>query len=540
MIAFLFALILQFPVIGVIEGYYGRPWTHEERLEMVAFMGEAGYTHYIHAPKDDPYHRSRWREAYPDSVLARFRETAAAADSAGVRLIYAISPGLSMVYSDPADLEILRAKLRLMRELGFDGVALFFDDVPEDLRHEGDKARYRSLAEAHAHVIRELRKDGELMVCPTTYTDAWGSRAYMRELAAAVPEDVPLFWTGKDVAPSRIQLDDARVWIRDNGIRSPLYLWDNHPVNDYEAWRPILGPVSGRSPRLHEAVSGYFANPMEDGTLNRLPLRASAIYAQDPGRYDPSVAWDLALAAEIPDSLPFQAGVWIELFRARGWEDMRLTGLHRPGTPVDTVMLDRLFALWDAMPPVAAGSQEDRWISALRPYVERNRRAYAEWRERPAPDTLRYGTWYGYGAGRWRLTSAGGNLKLELEPDAEPPAEVLVGLAPDTPRHTDPWLAPADRLVRWRARDGRAEILAPNFTEFTRRGIADIRLYRVTSFFEHAFKPDTSRTVRVDGNRAIVFPKPSGGFRITVSIPPNYQSGNPPMLGNRNTYQRIR
>ena len=47
----------QRPESGVVEGFYGRPWTEAERRMMLHFLGEHGMNLYVYAPKDDPYHR---------------------------------------------------------------------------------------------------------------------------------------------------------------------------------------------------------------------------------------------------------------------------------------------------------------------------------------------------------------------------------------------------------------------------------------------------------------------------------------------------
>lgn len=47
------------PLRGTIEGFYGSPWTHAERMDQLAFYGEVKANTYVYAPKDDPYHRDR-------------------------------------------------------------------------------------------------------------------------------------------------------------------------------------------------------------------------------------------------------------------------------------------------------------------------------------------------------------------------------------------------------------------------------------------------------------------------------------------------
>ena len=57
------------PLRGVIEGFYGTPWQQEERLDILAFCRAEGFNAYLYAPKDDPYHREKWREPYPEDKL---------------------------------------------------------------------------------------------------------------------------------------------------------------------------------------------------------------------------------------------------------------------------------------------------------------------------------------------------------------------------------------------------------------------------------------------------------------------------------------
>lgn len=51
---------------GVVEGFYGTPWSHEARLRQLQFYGENKLNTYIYGPKDDPFHSSpNWRKPYP-------------------------------------------------------------------------------------------------------------------------------------------------------------------------------------------------------------------------------------------------------------------------------------------------------------------------------------------------------------------------------------------------------------------------------------------------------------------------------------------
>ncbi len=46
------------PIAGVIEGFYGRPWTWAERAAVAVELAGWGMTDYVYAPKDDPKHRA--------------------------------------------------------------------------------------------------------------------------------------------------------------------------------------------------------------------------------------------------------------------------------------------------------------------------------------------------------------------------------------------------------------------------------------------------------------------------------------------------
>ena len=331
-----------FPIHGVVEGFYGSHWTPEERLDIIRFMGEFGLQSYFYAPKDDPYHRSRWREPYSGEHLAIFEELLEVAKRHQVTIWYAISPGLDMVYSSEEDYQALLAKMEAMIGLGITHVALFLDDVPETLNHAADREAFANLGEAHVHVINRLYRDlqergTELAVCPTTYTDAWGDRDYVRILGEGIPTEIPLFWTGVDVAIARITADEARNW-GEKMQRKPL-IWDNFPVNDYDSWRVFLGPLEGRDPDLARTTTGIVTNPMNQPYASMISLATVAYYALDPYNYEPEPALERALQELFPPQTLPHIRELVALYREPGWEDNIFTPIYTPGKPfhVETI-----------------------------------------------------------------------------------------------------------------------------------------------------------------------------------------------------------
>jgi hypothetical protein len=271
---------------GVIEGFYGPPWTWAARREVADWCAARGMTDYVYAPKDDPKHRERWRDPYDDDELAGF---ATFASEAPLRLGFAISPGLTMDYDDPRDRDALAAKVDQVLGVGARLVVLALDDIPFGGGPQGE-AHARLTGWLHRHVAGRA---GVVLV-PTEYV---GTRAspHLDALAAGVPHDVPIAWTGRAVVNDRIAVSDAEARAGSLGGRRPL-LWDNYPVNDAVMGdRLFVGPLRGRQAGLAAACDGYLANPMEQARASLLPLASIAAFLVGG---DPEAAWR-ATAADL-------------------------------------------------------------------------------------------------------------------------------------------------------------------------------------------------------------------------------------------------
>ena len=112
---------------GIIEGFYGPPWSWDDRRRLSETLCAAGMDTYIYAPKDDPLHREQWRKPYDDVFLDALGQLAA---PGGLRVGYAISPGLSIDASDRGDRAALLAKISQATDAGVTLVALCLDDLP--------------------------------------------------------------------------------------------------------------------------------------------------------------------------------------------------------------------------------------------------------------------------------------------------------------------------------------------------------------------------------------------------------------------------
>lgn len=289
-----------FTIRGVIEGFYGKPWSQEERLDMLRFLSRHGFNAYFYAPKDDPYLRERWQQPHPPMQLANIVRLAEAAQAGNLVFYYCLSPGLDMQYSNDEDFTILTEKYRQMFAAGIRHFGLFFDDIPMTLLHEGDQERFGSLAQAHVEVtlrlwalLRSWSEENRLVICPTTY-NGLGNEPYIMELANRLPQEILIFWTGRFVCSPYLTDGDAAKFVEWTGHR-PLY-WDNYPVNDLAMANELhLGPLLHRDPALYRHANGYVANAMELVESSKIALITTGHYLSDPENYDPEMAWRRAV-----------------------------------------------------------------------------------------------------------------------------------------------------------------------------------------------------------------------------------------------------
>lgn len=275
------------PLRGVIEGFYGTPWSTDARLALVERLAALDMNAYVYAPKDEPKHRAEWRVTYDAPELAAFAAIAERARNGGVRMGFAVSPGLDIDYGSPVDRRVLVDKLGALADVGVDWFVLALDDIP--LR-PGLAAEQADLA---AFVLGAMA-GARLTLCPTEYV---GTRPteYLQTLGERLPPEVDLMWTGPTVCSPTITAADARAWRAATGGREPI-LWDNFPVNDATMAASLhLGPYEGRDPALTDEVAGVLLNPMTQPVASTVAIATAAELLAHPAGYDPDAAWTRAI-----------------------------------------------------------------------------------------------------------------------------------------------------------------------------------------------------------------------------------------------------
>ncbi len=280
-----------FPLSGVVEGFYGVPWSWGERAAMVDLLSRSGMGLYIYAPKDDPLHRMQWRVPYPEDARARFQELAARASGAGVTLVFGISPFVD--WKGEEDYPVLLDKVSAMVGLGFGGVALLADDIEFEIAGEVDGPLGSEHTEVANRLLADLSAGGAVgetppfFLVPTVYSDErlalWeGAPDYLAEMAS-LEAGIEVMWTGPNTSDSDLSAADFEAV---NGvIGRKVVLWDNFWANDGGdgfTGRILLAPYTGRNADLMDGVAGVVANPSIQGALSRLSVGTLAHYLAAP------------------------------------------------------------------------------------------------------------------------------------------------------------------------------------------------------------------------------------------------------------------
>jgi hyaluronoglucosaminidase len=292
------------PLRGTIEGFYGSPWTHAERLSQFAFYGDIKANTYIYAPKDDPYHRDRWREPYPQDQLAKLGELVDAAAAHHVRFTYALSPGTSICYTSEQDHDALTGKLQAMYDLGVRAFSIPLDDISYTRWNcEADRAAYgapgrQAAAKAQVDLLNKVQRDFvgthpgsyPLQMVPTEYGDLTET-AYKQVIRTTLDPDVLVMWTGTDVVPPSISVDQAQRASALFGRN--VFVWDNYPVNDYgqAAGRLLLAPYDHREAGLSGHLAGIVSNPMNQAAASKAAVFTMADFMWNDRAYDRDASW---------------------------------------------------------------------------------------------------------------------------------------------------------------------------------------------------------------------------------------------------------
>ena len=279
---------------GMVEGYYGNPYSEEDRKSMFEFFGKQKMNTYIYGPKDDIYHRAQWRKEYPAAEAAKLKEYVEAAKANKVDFVWAIHPGNDIKWNNADSLNMIK-KLNAMYELGIRTYAVFFDDI----WGEGtDATRQAGLLNFVTDEFVKKHSDvAPLILCPTQYNKGWSRGDYLDILGEKAYKETNIMWTGNSVI-DMINKEDM-TWIN-NRIKRNAYIWLNYPVNDYCVDHMLMGPTYGNDLDISTMLAGFTSNPMEYAEASKVSLYSIADYTWNMGDYNADASWQRAMEYLVP------------------------------------------------------------------------------------------------------------------------------------------------------------------------------------------------------------------------------------------------
>lgn len=289
------------PNRGVVEGFYGEPWSHEVRMSLIDLYGKNKMNIYLYGPKDDTYHRTPgWRLPYPEEDAKKIVDLVNACNRARVDFVWAIHPGQDIKWNDE-DYNNIVNKFEMMYDLGVRHFAVFFDDI------DGDGTNPYKQTEWLNRLTKDfVDKKGDvspLTLCPTDYSKLWANPSEDGALAVygkTLNPEIKVFWTGdvvcSDLTPSTLEFVNSR-------IKRPAYFWWNFPVTDYARHLLMMGPSYGLDTTLtSNDVSGVLSNPMEHGEASKIALYGTADYGWNVRDFNPIDNWERALVEIVPEA----------------------------------------------------------------------------------------------------------------------------------------------------------------------------------------------------------------------------------------------
>ena len=281
-------------VRGVVEGYYGNPWSHEDCIDMCSFFDRVKMNTFIYGPKNDSYHSGgQVFDPYPAAQAANLRALVEEANKHKVDIVWAIHPGSRTATENHSK---AKAKFEAMYELGFRRFAVFFDDV----FNKNATAEAAFVNYLNSEFVKKKNDVKGLIVCHEQYNQAWvdADRVYFTTIASELDADVDIMWTGAAVVD--MTLGPSCDWFYSQVSRKP-FIWHNYPCSDYGSRPLLMCPYEPAVTDLYSKISGFTANPMEYYEASKVGLYGMGDFAWNPEAYDAWEAWEESIEYIMPD-----------------------------------------------------------------------------------------------------------------------------------------------------------------------------------------------------------------------------------------------
>lgn len=264
--------------LGIIEGFYGKLYTKEQRESLCSFISKNGYSYYIYAPKNDKSLRSCWDAPFSKQQLSDLKNLCDYCHNQGLKFGVGISP-LKLTENYENKLPLFLNKIdSLVNEVQVDIIAVLFDDIKLYTSSEGMKQNLIVKT-----VFNRFNVNGNnklrIIFCPTYYSfdpileKLFGARPehYFKDLMEGLDKNIEVFWTGNKVLSKSITKEDIENINQLLGRK--VTIWDNYPVNDGKKISTYIytKEFENRS-ELDGVVLSHAVNPMLEAELSKVSV----------------------------------------------------------------------------------------------------------------------------------------------------------------------------------------------------------------------------------------------------------------------------
>lgn len=293
-------VVADYPEIefrGFIEGFYGVPWSHEDRMNLMKDTSEYKMNTYIYAPKDDPYHRLNWKDLYPEKEAKQIAELAKAGAENNFNFCWTIHPGATLQFTDE-DFDALINKFEQLYDLGVRQFGVLFDDT-DDWRNGQKQAEW--INKIDTEFVKAKGDVAPMIVISARYNSAWGPNMdrYFKPFMQTLHDDIQVMWTGHATMSNVSK--EVFEWPKvQTGVDKDVAVWWNYPVNDYCDSRILMAPLHNLNQDL-DNVSGFFSNPMNQAEASKVALYSIADYTWNTDAFDYMKSWETSIEKFVPE-----------------------------------------------------------------------------------------------------------------------------------------------------------------------------------------------------------------------------------------------
>jgi len=286
---------------GYVEGFYGFPWTFEERASLFEDTSKYKMTTYIYAPKDDIYHRDEWRKLYPTQEAKHISDLVKIAHENNMDFCWTIHPGADYNFTNGSgDYETLIAKFEQVYSLGVRQFGIFYDDL--DLSIADGEKHAKLINDVYKYLNEKYGDVKPFITVTSRYNNSWGGdwAKYFTPFMKTIHPDTVVLGTGQHTM-SAITKDYFETPKKKTGVDRDLGVWWNYPVTDYCYGKLLMGSLDILDNDV-DNINSFFLNPMSEADASKVTVFSGADYAWNTSAFDSVSSWKRSIKELVPEA----------------------------------------------------------------------------------------------------------------------------------------------------------------------------------------------------------------------------------------------